>query len=338
MLSIALSPHSAQSSSALENTPQDKLPRPCRLGWASIFAFVAGLTTGCGPAYPPCEPSQYLLAEARASIALGVRPGVHVSTTPEYHQLHAQWFQSERATTVAIRAPDDCLAARTPGVSHSSTQPTQAGASCGLWLTTLERALANSGLRVVSWDSLQSLQASQNLPWFHAAKQLGADLLLVLASLDTSGLPPGARAEWSIKYFHSDPAGTRRGAFTLDADTRAPVKGYVEQNLSAQVAPHAASGAPMALSASVNATAVTTNTGRSVWFFQSAQAMLLPAASGRRFLFRRADNLWYPEVVTPTTAVVAATPQPDPGSRTKATLVQAMATELVSQLQRGTAQ
>ncbi len=297
---------------------------------------------GCGRAYPACESPDYLLAEARSSLVFGRQPGVEVSDTAEYQQAQRQLLGPGATPTVAIRLPDTCL-------PNTKTAHRADGRDdhCSLWLSELERTLSGAGFKVVSWDSLQSLRTSEGLAWFQTAKQLGADVLFTFNRLDLSDVAPGAQARWNIRYFRSDARGQPLAAWPLQATERAPIKRYVEDRMNSKATQTASAGA-MALAASLDATAVLTTTGQSIWFYRNSTVEALDASRGRRFLFKRGADTWYPEVPRQLSSSESATlataedvaeiqaPTPtDPDRHRRTALVHQLASQFVSHFRYG---
>lgn len=249
-------------------------------------------TVGCA------APTQdYLLVEARQGAALDTPPKIEVSETPVYLGTR------ETSGVAAIRLPETCAndsASQVTGQSRHVDAIVQT--ACGVWLAELEKALVAAHFRVVSWDSLRGLERSKNIPAYTAARELGADVLFMFNSVEAAPVAPGGKAASQLNYFHSNSIGERGEAFLMTDTQRAPVRAFVEQNMEgiadrelAQTARDTERGrVVIALSSMLDATAVQTSSGESMWFYRNQAIRPVRDRIGRRFLFIKAGDQWHP--------------------------------------------
>jgi hypothetical protein len=253
---------------------------------------------------PGCAPpsNDFLLIEAQQGASLSSKPKVEVSGTPAYDTSRAA------SGVAAIRLPDNCLNSTAAQVAGEARE-TQAIAQtlCGVWLAELEKALVKAHFRVVSWDALRGLERSKNLPAYKAAEELGADVLFLFNSVEASDVAPGGKVGSKLRYFRSNERGETGDPYPLSESERAPLRASIERVMESLASPTAAdksTATATALSATLDATAVLTRSGESVWFYRNRTVKPLQAAIGRRFLFVRYMDAWHltrrnqpPEVV-----------------------------------------
>jgi hypothetical protein len=247
---------------------------------------------GCAP------PSHdYLLIEARQGAGLDTTPKIEVSETPAY--------LSTRATSgvAAIRLPETCA---NDSASQVTGQARNVDAIvrtlCGVWLAELEKALVAAHFRVVSWDSLRGLEHSKNIPAYTAAKELGADVLFMFNSVEAAPVAPGGNAASQLKYYHSNSVGDRGDAFMMTETQRAPLRAFVDQYMAAIADRELGKTARateqgrlvIALSSMLDATAVQTSSGESMWFYRNQAIRPVRDRIGRSFLFIKDGEQWHP--------------------------------------------
>ncbi|HEX7603209.1 MAG TPA: hypothetical protein VF316_16440 [Polyangiaceae bacterium] len=225
-------------------------------------------------------------------------PKVEISGTPSYDTRRGQ------LTSAAIRLPDTCLnqgASQGSGVAHATESVLQT--QCGFFLAEIERALAKQGFRVVSWDALCQLEHQKNLSTYDAARELKADVVFVFNSLEAGLTKAGSKTGVSFKYFHSDARGKRGSALALDDGTRQSFRDFAIKNAGA-----INKGAVSALSATLDTTAVLTDSGESIWFYRRTMTRPTKAASGVKLLFGRAGGLGTWQPARPIDTQIAANP------------------------------
>lgn len=324
-----------------------------RVRLACVAALAAATSLSCTEVYPQCKAApevaappeaDYLLVVSESSLTAGKPRDVEISDTPKY--------RSARSTlrTAAIRLPDSCLhesAAQVTGEAHHTQEIVQT--ACGVWLSELERSLVRAQFRVVSWDSLRGLERSENLPAYAAAQKLGADIVFLFNSLEASNVKAGSEAAMSHRYFHSNAKGEQLAPYPMADEERAPIREFVKAKLGTPAEATADAGVT-ALSATLDATAILTDSGESVWFYRNTTVEPVSGTEGMRFLFEKHGNQWYPaeperpkvqKIETSTVSAVDSTgvsvqATKDPYKQERLALVRAVARDFVSRFRNGT--
>jgi hypothetical protein len=242
----------------------------------------------CKPPPPPEQPNlQYLLVQTDSDVTVGQPRKVEISPTDAYQQAR------EAVQKAAIRLPEECSnesAAQVTGESQRTDAIVKT--MCGTWLAELEKALVKANFRVVSWDSLHGLERSKNLPAYVAAKELGADVLFLFNSLEASDVKAGGEAGARFQYFASDERGTKGQPFPLPDNERLALRNFVQAKTKVFTGKEAAG--VVALSSTLDSTAILTSTGESVWFYRNTTVKPVTKDTGARFLFAKYNGAWYP--------------------------------------------
>jgi hypothetical protein len=323
--------------------------------WTAVAATLAATTVGgctsgvphCKPPPPPPPPMpvSYALVEYRAGGETGQPPKVEINQTPAYRA------SKDTFKSVAIRSPDSCIqtaASAMTGASRAGETQTILSTDCGVYLSELERALTQNGYRVYSWDALRGLERQKNLSPYAAGKELGADIVFVFNSLDAAPVQAGAGARASFKYFASDPKGDRLDPLALDDATRSKFRDFAKSQAGT-----VAANQVVALSSTLDSTAIVTSGGESVWFYRRTVTLPVKTRSGMRFLFGRTGwGEWKPAIPLVAEALGVAPPPPqvrtedvtetqvsgsaaDPYAAEKLELIRAAATDFVTKFQSG---
>ena len=277
-----------------------------------VGVLAVAVTASCSPSIPFCSQAENPLPAVEAPkpeyTLVVFNGGGESSKAPEREVKDTQRYRELRANprgikSVAIRLPNRCLddeASKVAGVSNNTQSIFQT--TCGPWLSEIEKALAGAGYQVYSWDALNKLEKEKGLSTYNAGKLLGADVVFVLNSLEASDLVGAASAEATYKYFESDKAGSNLGPKPLDDQTRLGMRSLISSVLPAT----AKAQGITALSSIIDATAVLSESGESIWFYRRVVTFPLKRSSGMRFLFGRSGaDPWKP--VSPVRAVLAPT-------------------------------
>lgn len=253
----------------------------------AALAFAAVVSTpACSPSVVACTEdakgpearAEYVLVEYRTGAEIAKAPEVEVRDTPQYKELR------EQVKAAAIRLPDSCLnegASEVTGVSKQAQTIFQT--TCGPWLSEIEKALSAAGFRVFSWDALRKLEKEKNMSTYTAGKELGADIVFVFNSLEAGDIKGGATSQGKFRYFSADAQGNALAPKPLDDQTRAAFKGLAQSVLKADFDAEQV----LALSSIVDATAVATGSGESVWFYRRTVTIPVQSNAGMKFLFGR---------------------------------------------------
>jgi hypothetical protein len=133
---------------------------------------------------------------------------------------------------------------------------------CGVEMAELERALTEFNYRVISWSAIEQIVVRQGgITPLAAAKNLDADVLFQINSLERSEANSGHKETWSGQFYTSDKYGNR-GVPAEVPEERARV-------LEAWGRPQGQlirSGQQISVTANVTATLVAT--GESIWFYE----------------------------------------------------------------------
>jgi hypothetical protein len=279
----------------------------CALGLGVGAVGCAGLPLCTG-----VEP-QYLLVERSESQLAGVPGRAEITETPTYKA------QRSKFKTVVLRLPDNCF----QRASLSEGRNGEAAileSTCGVPLQVLESTLTKAGYQVLSWSALMGIERQQGVPVHIAARQLGADLVIIVNAMYAGLRKSRGSADATYRYFASDSGGARRGRIELYQADRAWLKDFIrsrggddpeaqgsstlQAELNATVVlaketetPAAAStavqpGVTAAQSAEPPPPAPVSSTssaigrsGESIWFYNWRIGKLISVHEGMRFLF-----------------------------------------------------
>lgn len=204
-----------------------------------------------------------------------------ITVTPEYFEARPG------IKRVALRAPDSCANQTLASSTGAATaQATVMATACGVEMAELERALTRAGFSVFSWKSIANMvSANSSVTPVSAAKQLGAQVLFQVNSLERAQATSGQDARWERNYFKSNPAGTGTIPLALSEEDRAELKRYVEDEERAvlsRVRPAAA----------LDVNAVMVDTGQSIWFYQNKRVLPITGDTTFRVLAVRHKKQW----------------------------------------------
>jgi hypothetical protein len=146
--------------------------------------------------------------------------------------------------------------------------------NCGVEMAEIERAFSAAGYSVASWDAIRNLVAQEQMTPLGAARSLGADVLFQINSLERSTMDPGRSGLWERHFHRSSRSGEDRGP--------ARVSRQRGQELERIVVPAERELDPEPrLSATVNASAVLTESGDTIWYYEWTRVE--PRSEERRF-------------------------------------------------------
>ncbi len=191
----------------------------CALGLGIAAVGCAGL--------PVCmEGPQYVMVERRESQLAGLSPRAEITETPTYKVLRSKF------KTVALRLPDNCFQ-RANLSEGMNVEAAPLESTCGVPLQVLESTLTKAGFQVLSWSTLMGIERQQRVPVHIAARQLGADVVIIVNAMYAGPRKAGASAEATYRYYESDPDGARRGPTELFQSDRAWLKEFIRSRRGA---------------------------------------------------------------------------------------------------------
>ena len=181
-----------------------------------------------------------------------------VTKTDEYNRV------IRNVKKIAVQAPEQCAnetwAQSTGGDIKSDRGDVLLKSLCGQEMAQMESGLAKQGYRVISWKVVQNKSVASDSTAIDVAKNLGADILLQINSLERTSVVPGD-ARWDRSYYESDISG-------FDG---APIE--VNKRISDQLKKIAKTHEEKKrrdsrLSASLSSTAISVATGEAIWFYE----------------------------------------------------------------------
>jgi hypothetical protein len=219
-----------------------------------------------------CHP-WYLVESSYQKVGLTEDPP-EITTTREY-QTHRG-----KALSVAIDAPDRCAdQSSTEATGEATSAAELLRATCGVEMAELERALARAGHRVISWEAVREMVLHKaEVTSLEAARNLGAEVLLHVNSLEHSISEPGFDERWNRRFYKSDNKGTK-GPLAEVPELRAQAleKGMRTSELRA---------VPLGrVSASIDATVVLVSSGEAIWFYRWTHSQAFESKITARQLF-----------------------------------------------------
>jgi hypothetical protein len=233
---------------AREGAPVD--PQTAGWGCAASFALVGALLSACS--------TPHIRIESHL-VDLGRDVPRDVTCTPQY------LTALSRVTTVAVRAPDSCVA-KAASERTGQAQKTEEilRTTCGVEMAEIERALTRQGYVVTSWRDLASMVATDKLAAKDAALKLNAEVLFQVNSLEKVILRP-EQARWERTYLASDSRG--------EPGAKAELSEAEEEALraaSSQAEKTVLERAPAGAMLDINAILV--QSGQTIWFYRWARA------------------------------------------------------------------
>ena len=246
-----------------------------------LLGMTLGLASCAG--VPPCC---YVMLEYRAGAEYGLHtPRLAVKPTPTYLEKRHSW------NTVAVRLPEYCLQESAAQASGNARNPDKIFQSeCGVYMAEVERALSEKGLKVVSWNALNQLEQRKHISTYEAAQELGADIVFMFNSLETSRIKAGEIAGATLRFYESDEEGSKGSPTKLEDKDRSWFKSFLKERMGTIDPEDRVS----ALSATLDTTAVLIGPGNeAVWFYQNIQTEPVKTNSSTKILFaQRRSNFW----------------------------------------------
>ncbi len=219
-----------------------------------MFAMVIAtcVLTACGTPYYLVR-SDFMTSDNREAQPEIVESQTYLSVIPNIKSL-------------AVKAPEGCAnetAAESSG--EAVGQDVLLKTTCGIEMAELERALTQAGFQVISWNVLQNKVLKEEITPQKASKELGAEVLFQINSLERSLVQTGQDARWERRFYESNDQGEQLDAASL------PVK--EGEQLILQIKKKESSLSQQErLSVTINASASLVKTAETMWFYEWTHA------------------------------------------------------------------
>ncbi len=168
--------------------------------------------------------------------------------------------------SLAVKAPEGCAnetAAESSG--EAAGQDVLLKTTCGIEMAELERALTKAGFQVISWNVLQNKVLKEEITPQTASKELGAEVLFQINSLERSLVQSGQDARWERRFYESNDQGEQLDPASL------PVK-EGEQLIRQIKKKESSLSQQERLSVTINASASLVKTAETMWFYEWTHA------------------------------------------------------------------
>ncbi len=194
-----------------------------RVGAAVALMLSAALVTGCH-GFPACSKTDYTPPE-NVYIRVDYETEVGEFERVKGEVYASDIYKADYATykTVAVRVPESCLDETAAQKEGQTSGKVILNTTCGAYFSELEKSLVKNGYRVISWDRIKNS--------YDAAVELGADIVFMVNSLETSFAKLGAEAKTVYKFYDAKADGTVTAPVALTPENREVFKGFVEQRL-----------------------------------------------------------------------------------------------------------
>jgi hypothetical protein len=213
-------------------------------------AVVMSSLLGCASAPP------YFLVESHYVDTDPTSSLRDVTEAPDFANVHPQ------IKIVALQPPDVCADRGQSGhLGPASLELDVLRTRCGVEMAELERALARSGYRVVSWDALHHLAASRDVPILEAASELRADALFQVNALERVDIRPGADARWERRFHLASVDGSRVAPARVPPSRRGEFESIITRHEKGRIPDRR-------IGATINVSVVSVATGTAIWFYE----------------------------------------------------------------------
>jgi hypothetical protein len=168
--------------------------------------------------------------------------------------------------SLAVMAPEGCAdetAAQSSG--EAAGQGVLLKTTCGIEMAELERALAKGGFQVISWNALQNKVLKEKATPQAASKELGAEVLLQINSLERSLVQAGQDARWERLFYQSNDEGEQLDPASLPVKEGEQLVGHIKKKEASLMHQER-------LSMTINASASLVKTGETIWFYEWTHA------------------------------------------------------------------
>lgn len=216
------------------------------------FSLLIVLLAACTPYY--LVTSEYTATQISTSQA-------EVIVTKQYKET------IQDIQIIAIRAPDACANETTSArTGEASARGLLLKTDCGVEMAELERALVKRGFKVVSWDIIKNMVSMENgkTP-IVAARELGAQVLFQINSLERSESNLAQDARWDRRFYTASSSGNKKKSASVRKDMKKQFDHHISQ-LEQGLLPNER------LSATIDVTVTQVKDGQAIWFYQWTHA------------------------------------------------------------------
>ncbi len=174
---------------------------------------------------------------------------------------------AEKIQSLAVKAPEGCAnETATESSGEAAGQGILLKTTCGIEMAELERALTKAGFQVISWKILQNKVLKEEITPQAASKELGAEVLFQINSLERSLVHAGQDARWERRFYTSNEEGQQRNPATLPIEEGEQLISQMKEKEAASLIHQER------LSVTINASASLVETGETIWFFEWTHA------------------------------------------------------------------
>ena len=186
----------------------------------------------------------------------------HEQQPPEITETDAYRTIKGNVDRIAVIAPDRCTNETSSQIKGemAANSSVLLKSNCGQEMAILERTLAESGYRIVSWTVVSSRSESEGKAPLDIARSMGADILLQINSMERLTLENNLDLKWERRFFLADSQWHIGAPVDVDPYTRDQI---VEHARS--VEDQFRRGHP---AVSLNVTVISVETGEAVWFYE----------------------------------------------------------------------
>ena len=220
---------------------------------AISLLWLVSLLAGCGTQYP------YFLVESK------LVEGHRRIGKPDVTETTTYYAIKNLVHTIGLQPPDVCADQGQTG-SGGSGQLQQGilRTRCGVEMAEFERALSRAGYQVVSWGAIQHISRHDETSWLEAAKGLGVEILLQVNSLERIRIQPGRDARFERRFFLATREGEKAEPASVEHSRAREFERLIKRKEASL-----ASGARVG--ATINVSAVSVDTGTTIWFYEATE-------------------------------------------------------------------
>ena len=217
-----------------------------------FLVLSSGLSTACAP------PHYLVISDFRVAD--------NRETPPEIVQSKTYLSVIPKIKSLAIKSPEGCAnetAAQSSG--EAAGQDVLLKTTCGIEMAELERALTKAGFQVISWKALQNMVVKEESTPQAASKELGAEVLFQINSMERSLVQAGQDARWERRFYQSNPEGEQLDLASLPAQEGKQLIQHMKKK-------EATLTHRERLSVTINASASLVETGETIWSYEWTHA------------------------------------------------------------------